>query len=442
MALTGLQINKLLPGTNCKECGSNTCLAFAMKLAARKAELSECPYASEEAHRVLGEATEPPVRSVPFGPHKSLIAGEETVLYRHEKTFVRPTILALHIFEEDDDAAFKQKLQAAITYSYERVGEVFHIDCVALSCSKNIDQFISRAEKIWTQREKPLIVKCDNTEAIKRVAEKIAGSGSIICCNEKNCDEIIEIANEHDFAIALTAESYDALFNKAKELREKGFMRLFLQFPTHSLSEQFQVNAIARSAAIRSGIKPLGFPFMRFIATGDMLENAVEAVTEILKYGGIIVLPEFDPAFLASLLTLRLNIFTNPQKPIQVEPNIYSIGEPNRNSPVFVTTNFSLTYFVVSGEIENSGTSAYLVVPECEGMSVLTAWAAGKFNSAKIAGFIKEKNVADLLDTKRLVIPGYVAQLSGELAEELPGWEIIVGPQDASDIENFVKARL
>lgn len=442
MALTGLQINKLLPGTNCKECGSNTCLAFAMKLAARKAELSECPYASEEAHRVLGEATEPPVRSVPFGPNKSLIAGEETVLYRHEKTFVRPTIIALHVFEEDDDAVFEQKLQATINYSYERVGEVFQIECTALSCKANADVFIRRAEKIWKQSKKPLILQCDDADAIKRVSEKITGSGSILCCDVKNCDVMVEIANEYDFAIALTADSHDALFEKAKELREKGFMRLFLQFSTQSLSEQFQMNTIARSAAIKQSVKPLGFPAIRFVGTGNMLDDVVESATEILKYGGIIVLPAFDPAIFASLMTLRLNIFTDPQKPIQVEPNVYSIGEPNRNSPVFVTTNFSLTYFVVSGEIENSGTSAYLVVPECEGMSVLTAWAAGKFNAAKIAGFMKEKNVGDLVDTKRLVIPGYVSQLSGELAEELPGWEVLVGPQEASDIESFVKSRL
>ncbi len=442
MALTGLQINKLLPGTNCKECGSNTCLAFAMKLAARKAELAECPYASEEAHRVLGEATEPPVRSVPFGPNKSLIAGEETVLYRHEKTFVRPTIIALHIFEEDDDIIFEKKLQAAMNYSYERVGETFQIDCIALSCNVNFDAFINRTEKIWKQSSKPVILKCDNLDTIRVVSEKIAGSGSILCCNVKNCDAMVEIAIKYDFAIAITADTHDELFEKAKELREKGFMRLFLQFPTNSLSEQFQMNTIVRSAAIRNGVKPLGFPFLRFIRTGNMLDDTVEAVTEILKYGGIIVLPDYDPALLASLFTLRLNIFTDPQKPIQVEPNIYSIGEPNRKSPVFVTTNFSLTYFVVSGEIENSGTSAYLVVPECEGMSVLTAWAAGKFTAAKIAGFIKEQNVGDLVDKKRLIIPGYVAQLSGELADELPGWEVLVGPQDASDMESFVKSRL
>lgn len=442
MALTGLQINKLLPGTNCKECGSNTCLAFAMKLAARKAELSECPYASEEAHRILGEATEPPVRSVAFGPGRSLVAGEETVLYRHEKTFVRPTRIAIHIMDSDDDAMVEKKIQAAANYSYERVGETFGIDCVALSTARNDEDFINRAENIWKRTSKPLVLKCDNIDILRKASQKIAGSGSILCCDADSCDSVMDIAREFEFALALRADSLDRLFVKAQEIRDKGFLQLFLEFSTHSLSEQFQTNAIVRTSAIRHGNKPLGFPFIRFIGTGNLFDDAVEAVTEILKYGGLIVLPDFDPALLSSLMTLRLNIFTDPQKPIQVEPNVYSIGEPTRNSPVFVTTNFSLTYFVVSGEIENSGTSAYLVVPECEGMSVLTAWAAGKFNTAKIAGFIKEKKVGDLVDTKRLIIPGYVSQLSGELAEELPGWEVLVGPQEAADIESFVKSRL
>jgi acetyl-CoA decarbonylase/synthase complex subunit gamma len=160
-----------------------------------------------------------------------------------------------------------------------------------------------------------------------------------------------------------------------------------------------------------------------------------------VKYGGICVLPEFDASLVCALMTLRQNIYTDPQKPIQVEPRIYAVGDPDEKSPVFVTTNFSLTYFIVSGEIENSGTSAWLVVPECEGMSVLTAWAAGKFSGASIGKFIKDTGLEKNVDTRELVIPGYVAQISGELEEALPGWKVLVGPQEAGDIESFVKAR-
>jgi acetyl-CoA decarbonylase/synthase complex subunit gamma len=168
----------------------------------------------------------------------------------------------------------------------------------------------------------------------------------------------------------------------------------------------------------------------------------VEAVTEIDKYGGICVLPRFDAAQIATLMTLRLNIFTDPQKPIQVEPKLYSVGEPGPDSPIFLTTNFSLTYFVVSGEIENAGISAWLVVPECEGMSVLTAWAAGKLSGASVAQFCREIALEERVRRREIVIPGYVAQISGELEENLPGWTVVVGPQEASELDVFIKARV
>ncbi|MBP7585303.1 MAG: acetyl-CoA decarbonylase/synthase complex subunit gamma [Spirochaetes bacterium] len=444
MALTGLQIQKLLPGTNCKECGSNTCLAFAMKLAAKKADLSECPYASDEAKRVLGEATEPPVRAVALGEKGDIVTGEETVLYRHEKTFVHPTLIAVTIRDTDDDAAVAAAIENIKSYRFERVGETFGIDMAALLQKGNDGaRFIALAEKIAKETGKPLVLRSSNVSALKEASKKIKGSRSVLCAPAAaSAEELLAAAKDDGHALALTGSMLDELFSIAQKIRDGGFLNVLLHFTTHSLAEQFQVNAIARTAAIKGGVKPLGFPFLRFIDSGNGLDDTVEAVTEIAKYGGIVALPGFDAAQIAALMTLRLNIFTDPQKPIQVEPNIYPIGEPTTESPVFVTTNFSLTYFVVSGEIENSGKSAWLVVPECEGMSVLTAWAAGKFNAEKIAAFMKERNADTMVTRKRLVIPGYVAQLSGELEESLPGWEILVGPQEAADIESFVKSRL
>jgi acetyl-CoA decarbonylase/synthase, CODH/ACS complex subunit gamma len=250
------------------------------------------------------------------------------------------------------------------------------------------------------------------------------------------------VAKKHNMALALTAPDLDSLYALADRVRSGEFTDLVLQFETFSTAEQFQTNTIARRAALKDNVKPMGYPFIRFIDSGDFLYDTAAAVTQIAKYGGIMVLPSFDPAQLAALMTLRLNIYTDPQKPIQVEPKIYAVGEPTPESPVFVTTNFSLTYFIVSGEIENSGTSAWLVVPECEGMSVLTSWAAGKFSGGSIAKFMKEANIEEQVKTREIVIPGYVAQISGELEEGLPGWKVLVGPQDAGDIESFVKAKL
>ncbi len=443
MALTGLQIQKLLPKTNCKECGSNTCLAFAMKLAAKKAELSECPYASEEAKRVLGAASEPPVRTIGLGPKKSLHIGGETVLYRHEKTFVHQTALAININDTDSMESIDKTVAAVAGYSLYRVGETLTLDLIALTQKgKDTRHFANLARRIWEKAGKPLILRSHDAASIRQAAEVVKGSGSILCAaTPEKALELWQTAKECGHALSITAENLDELAVLAGKLKEKGFNDLILQIKTHSPAEQFQANSLARRAALKDGYKPLGYPFLRFIDNPDLLASTGEAITEINKYGSVVVLPRFDAAQLAALMTLRLNIYTDPQKPIQVEPKVYAIGDPTPDSPIFVTTNFSLTYFVVSGEIENSGISAWLVVPECEGMSVLTAWAAGKFNGAVIGKFVKEIGLAEKVRRRELVIPGYVAQISGELEENLPGWKILVGPQEAAEMESFIKAR-
>ena len=441
MALTGLQIQKLLPKTNCKECGSNTCLAFAMKLAAKKADLSQCPYASEEAKQILGAASEPPVKGIALGADKSLKLGEETVLYRHEKTFVNQTLLAININDTDSPGEIENTIDQIQKYVLERVGETFRIDMIALTQKGNdADAFASLAKKVWERTNRPLVIHSSNMSALKAAAEAVKGSHSVL--SAATPDELKTVAVENEHVLAVTASNLDELVALTEKLKQDGFNDLILQYQTHSLAEQFQVNSITRRAALKDNYKPLGYASLRFIESDDTFEETITAITEINKYGGICVLPSFDPAQLSTLMTLRLNIYTDPQKPIQVEPKVYPIGEPKADSPVFVTTNFSLTYFIVSGEIENSGISAWLVVPECEGMSVLTAWAAGKFSGAHIAKFVKEIGLENQVTTREIVIPGYVSMISGELEEGLPGWKVLVGPQEAADLESFIKARL
>jgi acetyl-CoA decarbonylase/synthase complex subunit gamma len=444
MALTGLQIQKLLPKTNCKECGVNTCLAFAMKLAARKAEIADCPYASEEAIQVLSEAYEPPVKGVKLGNNGTLKLGEETVLYRHEKTFVNQTLLAINVNDTDEVGTVDDTLRVVKEYTVERVGEIIDLDMVAVAhLGGDADAFVDLAAKAWREVGKPLVLRCTDPEVLGRAAEAVSGSHSVLAsATPDTADQLVEVAREHGHALALTAPDLDQLAAKAGRLKEGGFNDLIGVFETHSLAERFQTNSIARRAAIKGNYKPLGLPFLKFIDQTDLVAGTIEAVNEIAKYGGICVLPAFDAAQVASLITLRLNIFTDPQKPIQVEPKVYPIGEPDADSPVFLTTNFSLTYFIVGGEIENSGLNAWLVVPECEGMSVLTAWAAGKFSGASVAKFCKEIGLEEQVNRREIIIPGYVAQISGDLEESLPGWTVLVGPQEASDLESFIKARL
>ncbi|HVN82521.1 MAG TPA: acetyl-CoA decarbonylase/synthase complex subunit gamma [Terriglobia bacterium] len=444
MALTGLQIQKLLPKTNCKECGSNTCLAFAMKLAAKKTELSQCPYASEEAKQVLGAASEPPVRTIELGPERTLKIGGETVLYRHEKTFVHPTVLAVNVNDTDPVGLQNRTLQGIRDYVLVRVGETMRVDLVAITqLGSDPNAFAALASRAWETTKRPLVLRSPDIRALELAAVGVKGSRSLLCAaNAADTEVLATVAKQNDHALAITANDLNQLVEVSTKLREEGFNDLVLQLPTHSLAERFQTNSILRRAALKDNFRPLGYPTLRFIESTNLFEGTVEAVNEINKYGGICILPSLNPAQLVSLLTLRQNIFTDPQKPIQVEPKVYAIGDPTPASPVFVTTNFSLTYFVVSGEIENSGTSAWLVVPECEGMSVLTAWAAGKFNGSTIARFIKEIHLDSQVESRELIIPGYVAQISGELEENLPSWKAIVGPQEASDLESFIKSRV
>ena len=444
MALSGLQIQKLLPGTNCKECGSSTCMAFAMKLAAKKAMLSECPYASDEAKQILGAASEPPVKGVKIGKEIISALGEETVMYRHEKTFVNKPVIAVNL-EEGTDLALAEKIRA---YRPIRVGEELFIGAIAVTekSDSSLESFADHCLKVYEKTKLPLIIRANNITSLDKASSAVAGSKSVLCMpftlNPKNIGEIINIAKRDNQIIAVTANDVDGIVELTTKIKESGFNDLIIEFKANSLCERFQTNSIARKAALKKNLKALGYASLSFINTGNEMDDLVQAVTEINKFGGIIVLPSFDPALLITLLTLRQNIFTDPQKPIQVEPKLYAIGEPDRKSPIFVTTNFSLTYFLVSGEVENSGISAWLIIPECEGFSVLTAWAAGKFSGASIAKFIKEIDLENQVDTRQIVIPGYVAQISGELEENLPGFKVLVGPAEAADMEGFIKSVL
>ncbi len=441
--LTGLQIQKLLPKTNCKECGSNTCLAFAMKLAGGKAELSDCPYASDEAKAVLGAASEPPVKGVAFGPEKNIKTGEETCFYRHEKTFVNQTLLAININDTDSAEHIDKTLADVAEYELDRVGELLGIEMIAVTQKgSDAEAFAALAEKVWNKAKRPLIIYSKDAKALASAAIAAKGSNSLIGpATPENVEELVEIAKANSHALAVTAPNLNELVVLTAKIKESGFNDIVIQFQTNSLAEHFQINSIARKAALKNAYKPLGYGTLNFIKGADLLNSSVTAINDIIKFGGICVLPEFDKAQLVGLMALRQNIYTDPQKPIQVEPKMYPVGEPTRNSPVWVTTNFSLTYFIVSGEIENSGLDAWLVIPECEGMSVLTAWAAGKFSGAAIAEFCKEIGLEDKVDSREIVIPGYVAQISGELEENMPGWKVIVGTQEAGDIEGFVKAK-
>ncbi len=447
MALTGLQIYKLLPKTNCKECGFPTCLAFAMKLAAKQAELSQCPYVSEEAKQALAEASAPPIRLVTIGVgDKKIEIGNEIVLFRHEKTFYHPPGIFIKIKDTQPLEEAKKLAYDIISYSVERVGRAFSPDGLAIeNASGDPAKFAACVEAVRSVvPEHPFVLISEDPAAMKAALEKEGGKNPLLyAANPKNWQEMAQLAKEKNVPLAVRADGdLSALASLAEQIREAGVEDLVLDpgkdDPAGSLAVMTQI----RRLALKQNFRPLGYPMITMPGRGakSLEEEVLLAAQHIAKYGGVIVLDHFDPAILYPLFTLRLNIYTDPQKPIQVSPGVYEIGKPGPNSPLLVTTNFSLTYFSVSGETSASGIPSWLLVCDTEGMSVLTAWAAGKFDAEKIAKSVKQYAVEEKIQHRKIIIPGHVAVISGELEDELPGWEVMVGPREAIDIPNFLKA--
>lgn len=446
MALTGIQIFKLLPKTNCKECGVPTCLAFAMNLASGKAELDSCPYVSDEAREKLAEASAPPIRPVKIGRGvREAVTGGETVMYRHEKTFYNPTLLAATVPSSIGDADLKARLQVWNAFQYERVGLNLRPELIAVKdVDGNADAFAKVAKTIAETSEFNLILMSENPAVIQA---GVSASGFkrplIYAATAATVDALGEIAKGADLPIAVKAASVEALIPLTEKLTGMGIKDIVIDSGSRDLKGAFQDQVTIRRAALKSGNRALGFPTITF--PGEMAGNpdmeALIAGMFIAKYGGIVVLSEFNTESLFSLLLERLNIFTDPQRPMTVTEGIYEIGNPTASSPVMVTTNFALTYFIVSGEAEGSRVPCWLLIKDAEGLSVLTAWAAGKFSGDDVGVFVKKSGIADKVSHTELIIPGYAAAIAGDVEEELPGWTITVGPREAAHLPAFLKSK-
>jgi acetyl-CoA decarbonylase/synthase complex subunit gamma len=444
MPLTGLDIFKLLPRTNCGECGVPTCMAFAMKLAAKNAELAACPYASEEAKAKIGAASKPPIRLVKIGPPGHEVAvGNEIVMFRHEKTFVHETAFAVSFSDRDSAEDMAHATATFREYALERVGEKLRLDLALVENTTGaVQPFVAAVREIAGATGCGLILKSDNMEALEAALKALAGQRPLIhAATDQNAEAAAKLALEFKAPLVARAESLDALVGLTRQLASLGVQDIVLELPAQNPAAAVQYNTIIRKAALKSNFEPLGYPILNFVTNQnhDHASLVADVSSLVCKYASIIVLDTLAYEALLPIMILRQNIFTDPQKPIQVEPKVYPVGEAGENSPVLVTTNFSLTYFMVSGEIENSGVPAHLVVVDSDGMSVLTAWAAGKFNGHKIGAAVKASGLEKQVKTRRVIIPGYVARISGELEEALPGWEVLVGPQEASDLGPFLK---
>jgi acetyl-CoA decarbonylase/synthase complex subunit gamma len=435
MALSGIQIYKLLPQTNCKECGFPTCLAFAMKLAAKQVELSACPHVSEAAKAQLAESSAPPVRLITLKSDGNEVkAGNEVVLYRHEKTFYNMPGLLVRLRDDQPVEQIRDLAAKVDAYRVNYVGMDLHLDGFAVeSVNGDPQSFCSAVEAVRMASHRPLALLSRDPKVLEAGLRVINGEKPLLVgADASNWEAMANLAKQYQANLAVTAPTLDELADLTEKVKGKGVEDLVVDPGGETLGTNLARSTQARRLAIKKNFRPLGYPIL---ATPHSASGAVQAIA---KYAGFIVLDTFSPELAYPLLVLRQNIYTDPQKPIQVQPGLYDINNPKPEDPLLVTTNFSITYFSVANEVESSGLPAWLLVTDAEGMSVLTAWAAGKFDAERIAKAVKTYAV-DKVSRQRVVLPGHVAVLSGELEAELPGWEIKVGPREAVDIPAYMK---
>jgi len=441
VGLTGLDIFKQLPKTNCGDCGVPTCLAFAMKLAQKQASLDQCPHVSETATAALEGASAPPIKLVTIGTgDRKLEVGNETVLFRHEETFYHPTGLAVLVDAGLPAEELAARVQAVGETTFERVGQTLRLDAVALQGEG--EAFVEAAKVLAEKSAVPLILINGDPAVMGQALEACAGKRPLIhAATGENLEAMAALAKQHNCPLAVKGEDLSSLAELCEKAQAAGATDLVLDSGARAVGAVLANETAIRRAALRKRFRPFGFPTIAFTAAEDPAAEVMEASTYISKYAGIVVLRNAEPWQLLALVTARQNVYTDPQKPIQIEQGLYEVGTPNDGSPVLVTTNFSLTYFTVEGDVESSRVPAWVVVVDTEGTSVLTAWAAEKFTPAIIAARVRDTDVGSKVKHRKLIIPGHVAVLSGKLEEELGDeWQVIVGPRESSGIPSFLRS--
>ncbi len=441
MALTGLEIYKQLPKENCKECGLTTCLAFAMKVAAGQTELTDCPRLAEDVVAQLSEASAPPQRLVKMGADPNPIeVGQETVLYRHDEKFYHPTAIALKISDALSDAEIKEACAAFKALQFHRVGETLKPDMVALvNDSGSADKMQTAAELIYNELGVGMILigeKLDNIAA--SAIGPLSGTRVVLyCTGDAPVERLAEVANQAGAVICVSG-SIEAVAAKAEALGKADTKDILISPGEVIASEALGFLSQTRRAALNKKFRPLGWPVMALAYGEDKTAAALDACAYVCKYAAVVVTDAWEPYDLLPILTTRQNIFTDPQKPVQVEPGLYDVGDVAPDSPLLVTTNFSLSYYSVESEVETSRIPCRILAVDTEGTSVLTAWAADKFNSETITAALKTTDAQAKVEHQKVVLPGHVAVLAASVAED-SGWQVLVGPKEASAIGPYLK---
>ena len=439
MALKGLDIFKMSPKKNCKECGSPTCMAFCMKVAQGAVEIDKCPYFSDEAKAMLNEQTAPPMKTISVGEHK---LGGETVLFRHEKTLVNKNLYAVSVCTCMDEATVDAKLAAATAIDYERIGERMYVEFIQVANNQADPAVYAALVKKAAATGRPLVLECWDVACAKAALEVCGKDVILDGATPANWEAMNELATAKGVALGVWAENISDLYDTVKALEAKGNKNLCLDVTGKTAKETLSNAVNVRRTAIKDGDRTMGYPSivnLAKIAKGDARLETAYASLFTEKYASIIVMAGMTYAQALPLYGLRQNIYTDPQKPMKVEAKLYPLNGADENAPVALTVDFALTYFLVSGEMERSGAPVNLVISDASGMSVLTAWAAGKFSSSTIKKTFDELDLENKIKNRTLIIPGKVAVMKGEIQEKLPGWNVVVGPLEAVQLPKYLK---
>ncbi len=437
--LTGIEIYKHLPKTNCGDCNFPTCMAFAMQVAAKKVGLEQCPHVSAEAKAALSEAQAPPMRTVTIGAGEgSFKVGGETVLFRHDEKFHRPTALAIRVRDDLPEADLAQRIEKINQLQFVRVGQKIGVNAIAVAQTAG-GKFVDLVRLVKERSPLALILVSSDPQALRAALEICADRRPLLCAATKeDFKELAALAKEFQCPLAVRAANLEDLTGLTQEIKALGVEDLVLQPEVAGMAEGLTKLTQLRRLALEKNFRALGYPVMMAVQGEDPFIETAQASAYLCKYASLVVMDGSERWQLLPILTTRQNIFTDPQVPNAVEAKLYKIGEPSPQSPVLVTTNFALTYFTVEGEVENSRVPTYISVIDTGGLGVLNAYADDKLTAEVIVKTVKNYGIMDQMAHKKLVIPGLVAVLKGEI-EDTGGWEVLVGPEEAAGIPAYLR---
>ncbi|MEG1311137.1 MAG: acetyl-CoA decarbonylase/synthase complex subunit gamma [Romboutsia sp.] len=445
MALKALDIFKLTPKKNCKDCGFPTCMAFSMKVASGAIDVSKCPHMSDESISKLSEATAPLMKGIKIGSGASEYElGAETVLFRHEKTLVNRNRYAVAFYESMTNEQIDAKIFNIKNVNYIRIGEEMKAEIVLLQYFENKEAFLNLVNRVKDSGlESAYIIACENAAIAKEAVEILKDKKPVLYgVNKDNYKEMIEVVKADKLPLGVKASSLEELYSTIELVQNTGYKELILDVTGENIKDTFTNAVQVRRIALKEQDRTFGYPSIVFANKlankNEKMEVALSSMFTI-KYGSIIVIEDIDYSKALPLFALRQNIFTDPQRPMRVETKIYPINNPDENSPVLVTVDFALTYFIIAGEIERSKVPTWLVIPDAGGYSVLTAWAAGKFGGNSISKFINECGAASVTKNRDIIIPGKVAVLKGDIEDSLPGWNVVIGPDESMELPKFLR---